>query len=100
MESESLKGETKEKVRAMATDTEAHMLSLYKLAALKARKAVDTDQIAKIWAGPLSVYEVSLDLISLLIDRGNRNPDLIHLREAIRKVRDQVRWNHDLHAGQ
>jgi len=93
-------GQIQEKIRAMAIDTEAQMLSLYKLAVLKAKRAEDADQIAKIWAGPLKVYEISVHLISRLVDRGHGNPDLIHLHEALCKIRDQVRWVYELHAGQ
>jgi len=102
LEKVEAKGQEKqiqEKIRAMAIDTEAQMLSLYKLAVLKAKKADDADQIAKIWAGPLKVYEVSLGLISRLIDRGHGNTDLIHLCEALHKIRDQVRWIYELHTG-
>jgi len=52
-------GEIRGEIKARAIDTEARMLALYQLAALKARKAVDTDQIAKIWKRPLQVYEFS-----------------------------------------
>jgi len=93
------KGEVQEKIRSMAIDTEAHMLSLYKLALLKAKKADDADQIAKIWKGPLKVYEVGFTLVSNVIERGQRHPDFLHLCESLRKIRDHVRWIYELHGG-
>ena len=90
--------EIRGEIKARAIDTEARMLALYQLAALKARKGVDTDQIAKIWKRPLQVYEFSFVLISGLIARGHGNPDVMHLHESVHKIRDQVRWIYDLHA--
>jgi|SRR5258708_2426476 hypothetical protein len=92
--------EIRGEIRERAIDIEARMLALYQLAALKAKKAVDIDQIAKIWERPLEVYELSLGLISSWIDRGHGNPDVMHLHESVRKIRDQVRWIYDLHADQ
>jgi hypothetical protein len=97
---ESPKGETQEKIRAMAIDMEARMLALYQLAALKAKKADDIAQIQEIWTRPLMVYNLGFMLISKVISNGNRNPYVGHLLETIGKLRDQVRWVHDLHASQ
>jgi hypothetical protein len=94
---ESLQADTPEKIRAMAIDMEAQMLALYKLAALRAKKSDDVAQIQKIWTRPLFVYETGFLLLSKLISSGNQNPYIAHLLETISKLRDQVRWVHDLH---
>ena len=86
-----------ERIRARVTDTEARMLALYQLAALKAKKADNIAQIQKIWKGPLLVYEIGFKMISVLTSKGEKDPYILHLFETISKLRSQVRWLSELH---
>src|ERR1700693_2296040 len=87
MENESVRAEPQEKIRAIVTLTEARMLALYQLAALKAKKTDDIAQIRKIWNGPLLVYEEGFKLISDLISRGDNDLYIAHLLETVSKLR-------------
>jgi len=105
LESESLRtdpqsDDPQERIRAMVMDTEARMLALYQLAALKAKKADDITQIKRFWNGPLLVYEIGFKMISVLTSKGDKDPYILHLFETISKLRNQVRWLSELHGDQ